>query len=271
MGCSDTIPQPALLHIEAALVSTDQNFQGSNSHNVQTAWVYVNDNPIGVYEIPNVIPVLTEGLTKITVRAGVMNNGISETRTAYPFYSPYVHEVFLNPLETTNLVPAFYYKENTNFKMIADFEVSNAFEENGNESALLNVVTNNDLVFEGNRCLGVKLDNVYNTFDIITLDQYNLPGGLQESYVEMNYKCSGDFQVLLKGLDNTNTGFLVPMLWVSTKPNWHKIYIELTEAVAQLQNENIGYFQIVIRGELTENQSEGEYYWDNIKLLSIEQ
>ena len=66
------------------------------THNITDAWVYINDNLQGVYELPAHFPVLYTGNQRIRIKAGIKQNGISSTRIPYPFYESF--------LDTINLV-----------------------------------------------------------------------------------------------------------------------------------------------------------------------
>ena len=64
----------------------------NTTDNITDAWVYINDQLQGVYELPAHFPVLEIGKNKLRIRAGIKNNGIASSRAAYPFYSSYIEE-----------------------------------------------------------------------------------------------------------------------------------------------------------------------------------
>ena len=82
-------PIPAYIHIEKFNLTTDYATQGSNSHKITDAWVYVDDQLIGCFELPATFPVITEGTHKVKIVAGIKVNGIASNRGQYPFYNPY--------------------------------------------------------------------------------------------------------------------------------------------------------------------------------------
>ena len=54
--------------------------EGNTTSNITDAWVYVNGQLQGVYELPAKFPVLEQGNTDIKVYAGIKNNGIAARR-----------------------------------------------------------------------------------------------------------------------------------------------------------------------------------------------
>ena len=68
--------------------------------NITDAWVYLNDNLQGVYELPANFPVLAKGNQTLRVKAGIKLNGISSTRSPYPFYESFIDTIDLKLNET---------------------------------------------------------------------------------------------------------------------------------------------------------------------------
>ena len=107
---SQTIP--AYIHIESIVVDslTDYFTYGATTSKITDAWVYVDDDPIGCFELPATFPVLKHGPHKVTVYGGIMSNGIAAARATYPFYKPQIYES-LNLVEDSivNLQPVLNY------------------------------------------------------------------------------------------------------------------------------------------------------------------
>ena len=61
------------------------------------AWVYIDNDLQGIYPLPNIIPVLKNGEQKRYIAPGIKENGISATRTNYPFYVWHQEDVILSP------------------------------------------------------------------------------------------------------------------------------------------------------------------------------
>ena len=65
---------PAYVRIDTVLFTADYVTQGSSTHKITDAWVYVDDQLIGVYELPSTFPVLASGKHKLEIRVGIKLN-----------------------------------------------------------------------------------------------------------------------------------------------------------------------------------------------------
>ena len=84
------------------------------------AWVYIDNEIQGIYSLPNTIPILKNGEQKLYIAPGIKENGISATRTNYPFYVWHQEEVnlsqdttFINP-RTSYISNCIHWEENFN-------------------------------------------------------------------------------------------------------------------------------------------------------------
>lgn len=265
-ACSKSDAIPAYLNITNMQVLTQSN-QGSASQNIKNVWVFVNSQPLGVYELPASVPILEEGNSQISLRAGIANNGISDTRSIYPFYTADTFTVQLTPLQTITRSSLLRYTANTAFAFISDFEVGNNFDDTNPDVSLLTITGSPNLVFEGSRSAALTLSGLNTAFEIGTIDNYTLPGNKTPVYLEINYKCTLPFLVAVKGVNANGNGAVLPQLYVNKKDTWNKIYIDLTETVSTLNNEGFTRIQILFKGELSNEVNQASFYWDNIKLL----
>ena len=76
---------PSYIHIESIDLETD-SFEGSDSQNLTDAWVTMDGNFLGAFELPCTIPILSDGAHEFRVSSGIKANGISATRIIYPFF-----------------------------------------------------------------------------------------------------------------------------------------------------------------------------------------
>ena len=59
------------------------------------AGVYIDNDLQGIYPIPNTIPVLKQGNHSVYIAPGIKENGISASRTNYPFYQWHQEDIRL--------------------------------------------------------------------------------------------------------------------------------------------------------------------------------
>ena len=66
----------------------DIELNNSSTDKITDAWVYIENQLQGVYELPAKFPVLETGVKEIRIKAGIKNNGISSSRI---FFIPFTH------------------------------------------------------------------------------------------------------------------------------------------------------------------------------------
>ena len=127
-SCSTTELNPAYVYVPEVKVNTNSN-EGVNTHKVTTVWAFVGNQPLGVFELPALIPVLKEGQEELVLQAGINNNGVSADRVIYPFYNEVRFTIDFQPLETDTIIPTFEYSDGANFAFISDFDTFGNFFE----------------------------------------------------------------------------------------------------------------------------------------------
>ncbi|MFO7682098.1 MAG: hypothetical protein R6X34_18800, partial [Chloroflexota bacterium] len=92
---------------------------------------------------------LAEGTSKLIIRAGIKENGINNTRTAYPFYNAIIVNHNFVPAKTDTFNPVInYLGKSVKYVLLEDFEsASIEFEEGFKNSALLTREEKSDLIF----------------------------------------------------------------------------------------------------------------------------
>ena len=85
---------PAYLKIDTVFFSTNYSLQGENSHEITDFWIYVDDQQIGVFELPAMFPVLAMGKHKLEIRPGIKVNGISIAIICYIYSTVIIAEIF---------------------------------------------------------------------------------------------------------------------------------------------------------------------------------
>lgn len=237
--------------------------QGSASSNITDAWVDANDERVGVFPLPATLPVIATDSTKFVVSAGIMDNGVSGTRTTYPFYNPYTVSLLVEPKNIYHIAPVFSYRAATKFPLIEDFETGNTFNKISGDT-ILNRVTSASNVFEGSNSGQIYLDATHKNFEGRSLDQYTVTGNGSPVYIEMNYKCTVGFSVGIYGI--SGLGNVTDYRWnINPSATWNKVYLNLTDDVASM---NATKYQIQIKAAKPDSVSVGEIYLDNIKLLT---
>ncbi len=215
---------PSYITINNFTLSTDAATEGSNSQNISDAWVYVDNDLVGVYELPVTFPVLKEGNAKLDVYPGIKEDGISERRAKYIFYNPYSQQINLQKDKTITINPTTTYTSTTHFYWMENFEsASLPFTYNTTSDT---IVFKTSAAFEGNYAGQVSLIPGMDFFECMTPSLATLPRTGTTVFLELNFKCN---QPIMVGMyaDSEQLG----VFYLNTTSEWKKIYLNFTEPV----------------------------------------
>jgi hypothetical protein len=268
-------PIPSYIRITGIDLKTPSDkSQGSSSSNITDAWVYINDNLQGVYPMPTRFPVLLSGSVKLSVRSGIVQNGIDATRIDYPFYNAWDTTVELKSKEILSLKPRIVgYKSGTVFHLNEDFEsLGLNFEKTTSSTNDIYKTSNANLVFEGNNCGRFEILNGSIDVTIATTDYYNLPKQGAKVFLELNYNINQVMEVGVLALNGAQINQKsVIGLRATTNENgdgvWKKVYVDLTEAISS-EIYASGY-KIYFYAKQVEGNSNPLFLIDNVKIVSF--
>ena len=154
---------PAYIKIDSVGFTTSIG-QGAATSNIPDVWVFVNDQPVGGYELPAVIPVLARGNSNIIVAGGIKKNGFSTVRLRHPLWATYNKEITLTPAETLKVNPVVTYLGDVLFQ-IEDFELGTGFDKTAASEVDVELTTNPANVLSGTRALEVILTEGQDFFE----------------------------------------------------------------------------------------------------------
>src|SRR6185436_15679217 len=115
-------PVPAYVHADSISLKTDLVTEGSSSCKINDVWAYVDGNVIGTFEMPVTFPVLAAGVHRLTIRPGILMNGIAATRAIYPFYSGFDTTVNFESAQTFQVNASTHYISGIQFSLLEDFD-----------------------------------------------------------------------------------------------------------------------------------------------------
>ncbi len=264
---------PAYLFIdEFQLETKSDNSQGSNDHDIVDAWVYVDGQLIGAFEVPVTVPILIADTARVTVLAGVKNNGRSNNRVIYPFYRAIQDTMILEPGGMDSIFPVIQYHDSTVFKWIEDFEDRTiSMEPSGTdvEEELIQLTLDPNEVFNHHpKSLVsgyVEFDSVNQKFENSTISKFSIPGN-SSTYLEMNYNLETNTQVGFYVFDASGVQIArIPVLVLfATEGQWKKSYISLNEDMSNPSYAN-ATFRVFL--EAYGPEAGGRIYVDNLKLV----
>jgi len=271
---------PSYLRIEAIDLETE-SYEGSDSQKITDAWVTMDGNFLGAFELPAIVPILAEGEHEFRISSGIKANGISATRIIYPFFEAcnlFVQDGGTYQLAISNRVSLYRdsmvvvkattnYTENTEFLFIESFEDAGTVLDTSEDSDTNLVKTNlDDLVFEGNRSGEIHLDSINDFFELISSEFISLNPLYNATMLEMDYRCDHSFKLGVAVKSNeTDVIHRFESIQISPSDDWNKIYVHMTNQV-NLGNstDKFGVFIGAIKSTSSEKAS---FYFDNIKWL----
>lgn len=268
-----TEPIPAYIHIDKITLAknvtgfpnSSTGDEGSLSHKITDAWVYIDEQLIGCFELPVTFPVLYEGNHQIRIRAGIKVNGIAATRAPYPFYNDFSQSISLEKGTRVNLAPGVTYNENTHFSIMENFEsVGHTMIKSIHSDTTLQVLTSPDpYVFEGNKS-GIAYIEPAHKFECISVDSFLLPKGGASVFLEFNYKSNYNFivGVIANGSASTQQ---FEALSFNPSSTWNKAYVNLTPTISGTYSAN--NYKITIGMINNTNSDSLALLLDNIKLV----
>jgi len=272
---------PAYLRIDTVMVNCDYYTYGANTHNFTDVWVDIDDDDIGAYELPAMVPVLQEGPHKVSIYPGIKVNGIAQTRADYPFMSKVEYpslDLVRDSVITLN--PVFTYfpdGDNLHMRWIEDFDGG---------FVSLEATSTSDVACT--RISGPKAwhdpEGVYSSYSgcfVLTSDTMNFKVANSEQFedlpttgsacmLEMDYKCSDTCLVGLYYKDGSIYEYPIyqvnPTCESGTDPDqWKKLYINIGPYL--VDNENASYFKLYFSSWSLRNPGTQYFYFDNLKLI----
>ena len=267
-SCTKNKPDPSWIEInEWNLLSNKTNKEGELSHNFSNAYIEIDNKTIGFFELPIKLPILESGKHSIKIYPVILNNGISASKTIYPFCIPYKIEIELNKNKTTSITPQTSYYTDCNF-WIEDFEDAgiklksdNGYEDllsTGNEKQFLKfgnnygriIVSKNKPVWQGKTTTNSSLPQGKNIY--LELDYLNTTNLLTGVYIYNNSGISYNPNVTLNSQSKSNL-------------KWKKVYIDLRQMISYSINGSI--FEQYFNVTNNTNNDTSFVLLDNIKLI----
>ncbi len=267
---------PAYIRIDSISLTVPTPAQGSASSRITDAWVYIDEQLIGAFELPAIVPVLSEGSRRLRVRPGIRLDGMVELRTFYPLYNDISLPITLIPDSVVNaqkplngkVTLTTTYRETVQFVWAENFEddVFALDTTRKSASAFELTPTGSPATFEGLHSGRIRLTKDKNLFEAAATEAIFLPAKGSPVFLEMNYRCTNTLTI---GVFSITSGEIIqsPLINLNPIATWNKIYINLTPNVSSATT--VTKYKIFIAALLDEGLDESEILIDNLKLVYI--
>ncbi|NQV52973.1 MAG: hypothetical protein HQ500_07305 [Flavobacteriales bacterium] len=268
-------PSPAWITIDSmAMVDNPNVDEGALSQDISDAWVFIDDELIGIFELPADIPVLDEGKHKLLVGPGIKVSTVSTLRDNYLFYNAHQQDVTLTPGEKVSITPTISYRdEGNNFKYIVVEEFEDAFIElnpNDNTDAEIKRTTDGEYVKYGFGAGLIEITDTTKAAWIRTSEDFVLPQLGKIVYLEVDYYTQYELVVGIhinqNVLADQNVNYLVLKASQSEEVEWKKAYVALTSVLSEPADMESVYLYFLPDIQ-SSNRESGIVLLDNIKIL----
>lgn len=274
-GCDrESEPIPSYIRIDSVSINTLAG-QGNNIHEISALNVYVDEQFMGVFEIPCTIPVLFTGKHKLSIIPAVRLNGATNQHVVHRLFQRSDTTLDLTEGKITqagNLI--LKYKTNIEFPWTEDFEDENSslvrlFSGPGDTSYITTQPFSLNGRYAGNtRCMKVVIAgaDTAKTIDMASFKYFgNLPFMGTDIMFEFDIKSSVPAQVAMVRKNNANGTQYLPYVYIfETGGKWKRFYINLIyELYDQPADTEIQLLISPIKSE--EIKTTQEIFIDNIR------
>lgn len=266
-SCDKEEPIPSYIYIPSFTVDAQPEF-GTSSSKITEAWVYANNDLLGVFPIPATVPILATGETDIRIFPGIHDAGILARPTIYPFYEPIIlnHVLTAGKIDTLPIVTKYLSPDKIKLELNITFDIGNVLTDDLDDDSTTFV----KVIPEGIEGPGglLLVNDTSANLSVGNNSLFDLPTNGSAVYIEMEYHNDVKFSVWMRGHKNTTQGDIRPISTLNEKEDWNKIYIPLTEFIQT--NKWLDY-QFVLNVKLTDDEiaqsKVGKVVVDNIKIV----
>jgi hypothetical protein len=267
---------PSYLHIDSIGFNSDILSQGTDIQYIADAWVFVNDELVGGFELPATIPILEEGPSKLEIRPGIILNGISDTRAPHPCMKPVTVMDFNLVIDSVvTFSGASTYLDNAVFVWMEDFEDASLAIKKGPQSDTSVARTQpanaqGAFINDHSEYSGISYVTDDRPYLMLVSDDGNNSGFVFDRgdfvIMELHYRIDFPLAVglFIKLTDNTvqQRSFLI----INPTDTWKKIYVNFTPIV----NETVDAvnYKVFFETDHSLTGSDGVVMLDNIKLIT---
>ncbi|HEV7230657.1 MAG TPA: hypothetical protein VGO45_04970 [Bacteroidia bacterium] len=269
-SCSKPEIIPSYIHIDSIGLTTSPGVDGSNSHNISDAWVYVDNQLVGAFELPATIPIPYTGNHNLQVLGGIKKNGSTAEREAYPFYTQWTKAMNLVPESKFSVKPVVAYTSYSHpFVWMENFDSPGISLIDSIQSDTI-LIKDSLNPFEGHYSGSAYLDgkagkvsgSTHTHFQCQTTQSFVHNSVSEVVYMEINYRCNTKFFV---GLVNTSDYSATQFVFFNPTTTWKKMYVRLSDALVGVP---IGYSYLIYLGMVKDPLLDvSEMHIDNIKLI----
>ncbi|MBS1590278.1 MAG: hypothetical protein JST52_11760 [Bacteroidetes bacterium] len=265
-GCNAINPServPTYVHIDSfRFIPTIGS--GTASHKIVSVTAYIDNQPIGTFDLPANIPVLIEKPGTLMLVPCVMYSGLNDVLVPYNFYKADTSTLSPSPAKVVVKNPTTqYWGDSVLTFTIEDFESGNSFVQLSGDTIVR--TTDPNFVFEGKYGGVIRIHDTSYAENIMT-KTFQAPqqsANKAEAYLELNYKGNRPFSI---GVQTTISGVDVSEYQYGFNPrsDWNKVYVGLQDFLSAYPLKT---YRIMVK-VLNDSLSPGWVAFDNFKVVT---
>jgi len=268
-GCNWINPPeelPAFLSIEEPKVCQDSICQTTLPQGLKAVWVYTEGIPVplGVFGTYSRFPLPYSDKKKISLRAGVFENGISNFIKEYPFLQFRHHVTSGIKGKTDTLSANFTYFPDSllTFPIAENFEGQDLqLEPFAQPSDSIALERSIESPYQGAYCGKIRLDAGRTNLQLQSTREFSLPGNGTEVWLELAYRGDVNLQAGLVSLLNGSVKVLNQNT-ILKSDDWTFVYLNFTSLASTYSS---GTFRLWLQ---VEGQGKvGNAYLDQVRLI----
>lgn len=254
---------PTYVEVDSFGFQGNPSITGSNSHRITSVFAFLNNQSIGVYDLPATFPIIMDKKATLMLVAGVNYNGMRSYQVQYPFYAS--DTITLEPNNASGatkvVVPTVRYSPSVKFSYMQDFEnyFASPFVNAGSDTGI--TVGTGGEALEGKFGL-ISINSSRDSSVNITRDGFAMPFNA-DLYLEMDYKSNIPVTIGLQTVINGDVQRSY-ILGLNPRDTWGKVYIDLRTFASTYQGD---IYNLLLRAVRTSDVSEGKVMIDNLKIV----
>jgi len=255
---------PGFLKIDDVLLQST-SAQGSSSDRITDINVFINDQPIGIFELPALIPIQETGAVNLKIRSVIYKNGQSNEKVDYPFYTTFNLDTTFIPEAQMHLTPVVGYQSTAIFDdpwSGEDFESGVNFNYSTQSDTIFQRTSNPSEAFEGSSGLAYLKEDM-DFFEAWSPTFSNIPRNGKDVWLEMDYKSTHLFAISVY-TNGTAVSNQQAIVFFNPRATYGKVYIELSSVFSTLSGA-INY--TLAFGFPKQKGETAQFYVDNVKLI----
>ncbi len=259
---AEKVTIPAYIQIDdytVKVADSSNNGQGTSNQKFTDMLVFANGQSSGTFPVGKPVPVITNGSATFLIRGVVEVNGVSGVRADYELMQGCDTVITVTTGKIIKIKPVFEYFPGIVFKWLENFDATA-----GSSLTQQDTTAKIDIHGFSGKCLIMRPNATTTTTYVDKSTPVNLPSGGVGVYMELNFQSNVNINVNIKG-DISGTTLGVGGVYPSA--GWNKIYLDLTEQVSNL-HENNNLYHLTFYASYDPNVGPNYARIDNIKVIS---